>query len=341
MADSKITALTALTAADPTVDMFPVVDVSDTTMAASGTTKRISINNILACSPSATLASATISGDLTVDTSTLKVDSANNRVGIGTATPLNAAHIQGTGQATVTPTVTGDGSALSLIDSATAANNGGMLVLGANSVNGFFGQVAIKSLLTNGLQNGTSDLAIFTRAATSDTTLAERFRIAQGGICTWSNVGGGAGTAMTLNSTGLLVGTTATGYGAAGRGLVVAGGSTSAVLGLRVGSLDAGYLIASTTRVEIGGSGTTPIVINNGGDAIIVDTSRNVGIGVTPSAIAGQTRIELKGSNGAGYVIRSDSTNTAARDWVIAANVTAFGDFVIRQGNSQGAEPIS
>jgi len=62
MPDSKITALTALTAADPAVDMFPVVDVSDTTMAASGTTKRISINNILACSPAATLASLNVTG---------------------------------------------------------------------------------------------------------------------------------------------------------------------------------------------------------------------------------------------------------------------------------------
>jgi hypothetical protein len=94
MADSKITALAALTAADPANDMVPIVDVSDTSMAASGTTKRISINNILACSPSATLASATITGDLTVDTSTLKVDSANNRVGIGTATPSADAHIR-------------------------------------------------------------------------------------------------------------------------------------------------------------------------------------------------------------------------------------------------------
>jgi hypothetical protein len=34
-----------------------------------------------------TAGSATITGDLTVDTSTLKVDSTNNRVGIGTATP--------------------------------------------------------------------------------------------------------------------------------------------------------------------------------------------------------------------------------------------------------------
>jgi hypothetical protein len=48
--------------------MMPIVDVSDTSMAASGTTKRISINNILACSPSATLASATITGAATVGT---------------------------------------------------------------------------------------------------------------------------------------------------------------------------------------------------------------------------------------------------------------------------------
>jgi hypothetical protein len=75
MADSKITALTALTAADPVNDMFPVVDVSDTSMAASGTTKRISANNILSSSPTAsgaltvtglvTAGSATITGALT------------------------------------------------------------------------------------------------------------------------------------------------------------------------------------------------------------------------------------------------------------------------------------
>jgi len=83
MADTKITALTALTAADPANDVIPIVDVSDTTMAASGTTKKISVNNILGASGTATLASATITGDLTVDTSTLKVDSTNNRVIVG------------------------------------------------------------------------------------------------------------------------------------------------------------------------------------------------------------------------------------------------------------------
>lgn len=68
MPDTKITALTALTAADPANDVLPIVDVSDTTMAASGTTKKISINNILGASGTATLASATITGAATVGT---------------------------------------------------------------------------------------------------------------------------------------------------------------------------------------------------------------------------------------------------------------------------------
>ena len=70
MADTKITALTALTAADPANDVIPIVDVSDTSMAASGTTKKISVNNILGASGTATLASATITGALTVGNGT-------------------------------------------------------------------------------------------------------------------------------------------------------------------------------------------------------------------------------------------------------------------------------
>jgi len=93
MPDTKITALTAITTVDPAVDVLPIVDVSDTTMAASGTTKKITSNQILGAGGTATLASATITGDLTVDTSTLKVDSTNNRVGIKTATPTAALQI--------------------------------------------------------------------------------------------------------------------------------------------------------------------------------------------------------------------------------------------------------
>ena len=40
---------------------------------------------------------STVTGDLTVDTNTLKVDSSNNRVGIGTASPANLLEVENTG----------------------------------------------------------------------------------------------------------------------------------------------------------------------------------------------------------------------------------------------------
>ena len=140
MADSKITALTAISTVDPTADPLVIVDVSDTSMAASGTTKKSTINQLLGSGGTATLASATITGaatvgttlgvtgvstlasavvtgDLTVDTSTLKVDSANNRVGIGTASPANTLEVVApAGDNIVSTFRSGD---------ATAANNAG------------------------------------------------------------------------------------------------------------------------------------------------------------------------------------------------------------------------
>jgi hypothetical protein len=87
MPDSKITALTSIgTSTDPANDPLVLVDVSDTSMAATGTTKKVTLNNLLACSPTATLASATITGDLTVDTSTLKVTASTDTVTVGATT---------------------------------------------------------------------------------------------------------------------------------------------------------------------------------------------------------------------------------------------------------------
>ena len=171
MADSKITALTALTAADPANDMMPIVDVSDTSMAASGTTKRISINNILACSPSATLASATITGDLTVDTNVLKVDSTNNNVGIGTTTPASYAFND-----PVKLAIANDGTA--------GAGNTFTIVSGSTG----FGQIAFA--------NGTSGTSRYNGYIKySHSTNAMEFYTTAGSL------------QATLNSTGLGVGT--------------------------------------------------------------------------------------------------------------------------------------
>jgi hypothetical protein len=80
MPDSKITALASTgTGTDPANDPLVIVDVSDTSMAATGTTKKVTLNQLLATSPTATLASATITGALT----------ANGGVNLANATAIN------------------------------------------------------------------------------------------------------------------------------------------------------------------------------------------------------------------------------------------------------------
>lgn len=62
MADTKITSLTELAEAPASTDLFPVVDVSDTTMAGTGTNKKIQASNLIAS------ASETVSGKIEVAT---------------------------------------------------------------------------------------------------------------------------------------------------------------------------------------------------------------------------------------------------------------------------------
>jgi hypothetical protein len=185
MADSKITALTALTAADPANDMIPIVDVSDTPPA-SGNTKRISINNILACSPTATLASATITGDLTVRTNKLKVDATGVAIGATSASyPLD---------------VTGDTRFIG--DAYLFSTTGGT----AFSKSLIFGSAANPSAASIYSQTASANSGILYLATETGGVMTDRLGIGADGVFTWQNVGGVAGTAMTLNSTGLGVG---------------------------------------------------------------------------------------------------------------------------------------
>jgi|GEM_PF-2438027 len=146
-----------------------------------------------------TAGSATITGALTVDTSTLKVDSTNHRVGVGTASPIAGSRLDvrsaiGTGT---------DIQSLAVIDtSPLAINNGGGLSMGyvfqaPSTVIGRAGY--IKTIKENATDGNYASAMVFGVAANGVAT-AERYRIASDGTATWSVAGT---TAMTLNSTGL------------------------------------------------------------------------------------------------------------------------------------------
>ena len=79
MADLKISQLNSIVTVVPATDVLPVVQ--------GVTTLKITPNQILGAGGTATLASATITGDLTVRTNKLKVDATG--VGIGTASPTS------------------------------------------------------------------------------------------------------------------------------------------------------------------------------------------------------------------------------------------------------------
>jgi len=253
MADTKITALTAITTVDPAVDVLPIVDVSDTTMAASGTTKKITSNQLLGSGGTATLASATITGDLTVDTSTLKVDSANNRVGILTASPAYP-----------------------------------LSVAGRISYSSAIGEGADTTLSSSG-----TSLLLGNSATWTETQMFAggnlQYRVQSSGVFTWLD--GAGGTRMTLNSTGLGVGMSPltdrlTIFGSAG--VTVSGGFAdisfrnspgTTIQRIRYtdgsGTLTIGSAVGTSYPVELGGNTTTR--------AVTIDASSNVGVGVTPS----------------------------------------------------------
>jgi hypothetical protein len=84
MADLKISQLNSIVTVVPSTDVLPVVQ--------SGTTLKITPNQILGSGGTATLASATITGNLTVRTDKLAVTSTG--VGCGTTTPGAPLHVQ-------------------------------------------------------------------------------------------------------------------------------------------------------------------------------------------------------------------------------------------------------
>jgi hypothetical protein len=266
MPDTKITALAAITTVAPANDLFPIVDVSDNSMAASGTTKNITVNQLLGAGGTATLASATITGDLTVKTNVLKVDTTNNRVGIGTASPAVGATLQCVG----TSTVSGGGAA--------SAANGLHTWFDTSTNTGYI------SSFHSGVDN--RDLVYDAKSHV--------WRLA-------------AGTAMTLNSTGLGVGRTPSYRFQASSGTKATTAAIATVGGITTTDADDfGIFFRIKTDATATNRYAAISSFDNGSgngprDLVLQDLGGNVGVGVTPSAWATIKALQVGSSSLHGY----------------------------------------
>ena len=202
-----------------------------------------------------TAGSATITGDLTVDTSTLKVDSTNDRVGIGTATPSVKLEV-----ATTTADTRLRINSTSVIATEYFRSGTGIWLVGSDSTNAF--------KIARGSNFGGAADYLSIGSATAD--------------CTWYD--GAGGTRMTLNSTGLGIGTPAVAaklqLAYTEVNVIPAAGATtghnfafgSNVFGLAGGSLSTGDSYLQPTRWDGTATNYNLLLNPNGG---------NVGIGVS------------------------------------------------------------
>lgn len=90
MAAAKITELTAATAVAPSTDLLAVVDVSDTTMAASGTTKKITQAALLTAEAPATAASSTAGNSVALTASAATAGNTNAGAAAGGAVTITS-----------------------------------------------------------------------------------------------------------------------------------------------------------------------------------------------------------------------------------------------------------
>jgi hypothetical protein len=199
MADLKISQLGSIVTVVPATDVLPVVQGATTykvtpnqllgaggvaTLASATITGAATVGTTLGVTGVSTLASAVVTGDLTVDTSTLKVDSTNNRVGILTASPRSPFALDVLGNVALGDSTTTTGLRLKLDCLGTAGNVAVMSFATAGTNKAFYG-------LSGGyLGDASTDAIVATDAAGAGI----RFYV--------SNTGA---EAMRLNSTANLV----------------------------------------------------------------------------------------------------------------------------------------
>jgi hypothetical protein len=221
-------------------------------MAASGTTKKITSNQILGAGGTATLASATITGDLTVDTSTLKVDSANNRVIVGHTSGSSAFQVTNAGAAGLEIQPTGFSSA--------------PLILSYNRSGSAYTQLTLDgSTIVHALSGSTAMTLNSTGLGIGGTAIGTKLEVVT------STSGSLGGTATVTNSAAAAIGNAA-----------------SFNFRTNTNFLLAGYFGARIEAVTPAATNDTDLVFYNykgvtasGDETMRITSGGNVGVGVT------------------------------------------------------------
>ena len=280
--------------------------------------------------------SATISGDLTVDTNVLKVNTTTNRVGINTTTPTQNLQITGSGDP-----LTVDGcSAIKL----------------TNTVSGRAAIVGLDDSQNFVIWNVGTEVSETIKFLTGGGSGKEQYRITHGGVFNWYD---GAGSArMTLNATGLGVGVApandkllvlnSIGINTSSNGdLSFRNNVGTAQQRIRYSDTDGSLTIGSAQAVSyaiyFGGNTTTR--------AMTLDASGNLGIGVSPVSrltVSGGVSLTSAASNhflrdGTAWIWSSDGASTGtARGGLYAdgsSNLNLYGGSTLAshlQINSSG-----
>jgi hypothetical protein len=274
-------------------------------------------------------------------------DKTNNRVGIGTATPSAFVEIykntNGQNRVFINNPSTG-ASAYSSIDLTSGTAAGQIFQLGSG-YSGSYPFITGSTILQNNGLGGIVLNSFGPYPVYFGTNNVERYRIASDGVATWSNVGGVAGTAMTLNANGLGIGVTPSAWVAGAKALQFGAygslaQSSSGNIELSFNSYNSGagaykYLQTDTASLYRASSVHSWFVAPSGtaGNAITftqamtLDASGNLLVGKTSSSL-GVVGVEAR-PNGEVWSTNAASTDGAGSSYILySTGATAYRFYV-------------